>query len=257
VLFSGLCGTDVHYFEYGQVLGHEGVGEVISVGSKVPADFKGQVFGWGIQLNVLFLFNESNGQAWGMCDLCLEGQEIYCPKRQIQSLHLTERGTFASHYLVNYRFLFRIPEGMDPAYVAPLMGAGATVFSALYNYDVRPSETVAVVGLGRVGHLGVSFLNSWGYRVILLSTSIQKKNDAINLGATDFVLATGDWTPPLFDTVDTLLMVANIKPDKWDQYISILKPRGKIILVTAGTDVLGIPVSPSLPLIYLIYSTHQ
>ena len=177
-----------------------------------------------------------------MCPLCLEGQEIYCPKRQIQSLHLLNRGSFSSHYLVSYRFVFRIPAGIKPVHAAPLMGAGATVFSALYNFDVRPTDRIAIVGLGGVGHLAVQFAHAWGCGVTLLSTSTAKQDDAAKLGASQFVITKGNWTDGLQGTIDVLLMVANIKPDKWDEYISILKPRGKIILVTAGSDTLAIPV---------------
>jgi alcohol/geraniol dehydrogenase (NADP+) len=121
------------------------------------------------------------------------------------------------------------------------MGAGVTVFSALYNFDIKPSDKIAIVGLGGVGHLAVQFARKWGCRVTVLSTSESKREDAMKLGANVFCVTQGDWTKGL--SVDVLLMVANIKPDKWDEYISILKPRGKIILVTAGSDTLGIPVS--------------
>jgi alcohol/geraniol dehydrogenase (NADP+) len=121
------------------------------------------------------------------------------------------------------------------------MGAGATVFSALYNFDVRPSDRIAIVGLGGVGHLAAQFSKRWGCHVTVLSTSESKRDDALKLGANVFCVTQGDWTKGL--SVDVLLMVANIKPDKWDEYVSILQPRGKIILVTAGSDTLGIPVS--------------
>jgi D-arabinose 1-dehydrogenase-like Zn-dependent alcohol dehydrogenase len=124
------------------------------------------------------------------------------------------------------------------------MGAGATIFSALYNFDIRPMDTIAIVGLGGVGHLAVQFARAWGCQVTVLSTSAAKQEDALKLGATKFVLTKGAWTEPLKESIDGLLMVASIKPDQWDQYISILKPRGKIILVTAGSDTLGIPVQP-------------
>jgi alcohol/geraniol dehydrogenase (NADP+) len=121
------------------------------------------------------------------------------------------------------------------------MGAGATVFSALYNFDISPIDKIAVVGMGGVGHLAVQFGRKWGCHVTVLSTSEWKREDAMKLGANAFCVTQGDWTEGL--SVDVLLMVANIKPDQWDEYISILKPRGKIILVTAGSDTLGIPVS--------------
>jgi alcohol/geraniol dehydrogenase (NADP+) len=122
------------------------------------------------------------------------------------------------------------------------MGAGATVFSALYNFDVLPTDKVAIVGLGGVGHLAVQFAKAWGCKVIVLSTSASKRDDAMKLGASEFLITKDSWTESLEGSVDVLLMVANIKPDKWDEYVSILKPRAKIILVTAGSDSLGIPV---------------
>jgi len=93
-----------------------------------------------------------------MCSLCLEGQEIYCPKHKIQSLDLHDRGSFSTHYLVDCRFVFKIPSGsgLKPIH-AVLMGAGATFFSALYNFDVLPTDTIAIVGLGSVGHLAIRF----------------------------------------------------------------------------------------------------
>jgi alcohol/geraniol dehydrogenase (NADP+) len=125
------------------------------------------------------------------------------------------------------------------------MGAGATVFSALYNFDVRPTDKIAIVGLGGVGHLAVQFANAWGCEVTVLSTSTAKQRDAFKLGASKFTVTVGTWTESMKGTIDVLLMVASIKPDKWDAYISILKPRGKIILVSAGSDALGIPVHPA------------
>ena len=134
------------------------------------------------------------------------------------------------------------------------MGAGATVFSALYNFDVRPTDKIAIVGLGGVGHLAVQFANAWGCEVTVLSTSTAKQCDAFKLGASKFTVTTGTWTESMKGTIDVLLMVASIKPDKWDPYISILKPRGKIILVSAGSDTLGIPVCPAWNFTHVVYS---
>jgi len=122
------------------------------------------------------------------------------------------------------------------------MGAGATVFSALYNFDVHPSDKLAIVGLGGVGHLGVQFARAWGCHVTVLSTSPTKKDDAIKLGAHEFIITKDSWMDSIKGTIDVLFMVANIKPENWAAYISILKPRGKIILVTAGDGTLGVPV---------------
>jgi len=143
---------------------------------------------------------------------------------------------------------------MDLVNVPPLMGAGATMFSALYNFEARPGERVAVVGLGGVGHLGVQFARKWGCEVTVLSASDSKREDAIKLGAHEFIVAKGKWTEEV-QKVDVIMMVANIKPDKWEEYISILHPRGKIILVTAGSETLRIPYSPIIQQGYRIYGS--
>jgi alcohol/geraniol dehydrogenase (NADP+) len=133
-------------------------------------------------------------------------------------LHLLNRGSFSSHYAISYRFVFRIPPGIEPVHAAPLLGAGATVFSALYNFDIRPADRVAIVGLGGVGHLAVQFARAWGCEVTVLSTSTTKMDDAMKLGASHFVITKGNWTEPLRGTINVLLMVANSTPDKWDEY---------------------------------------
>jgi alcohol/geraniol dehydrogenase (NADP+) len=122
------------------------------------------------------------------------------------------------------------------------MGAGATVFSALHNFDVRPTDRIAIVGLGGVGHLAIQFARAWGCDVTVLSTSPGKRDDAFELGATEFIVTSKGWTDAIQGSIDVLLMVANIKPNLWDEYISILIPRAKIILITAGSDTLSIPV---------------
>jgi len=124
------------------------------------------------------------------------------------------------------------------------MGAGATVFSALYNFDVRPSDKVAIVGVGGVGHL--EFARAWGCHVTILSTSAAKTDDAMKLGAHKFVVTKDSWMDSINGTIDVLFIVANIKPENWDAYISILKPRGKIILVTTGDGMLAIPINSLL-----------
>ena len=239
---SGLCGTDLHSFEWGQVLGHEGVGTIQDIGQKVPSGLftRGETVAWGIQFSVRFMLRLM--QACGFCPLCLEGQDIYCPKREIQSVQLLNRGTFATHCLVSHRFVFRIPAGIRDIHAAPLMGAGATVFSALHNFEINPSDRIAVVGLGGVGHLAIQFARAWGCDVTVLSTAPGKRDDAFELGACEFIVTSQGWTDAIQGSIDALLMVANIKPDQWDDYISILKPRAKIILVTAGSGTLGIPV---------------
>lgn len=75
------------------------------------------------------------------------------------------------------------------------MGTGATVFSAFYDFDIRPTDKIAVVGLGGVGHLVVQFANAW--KCEFLSTSTAKRDDAFKLGASKFAVTMESWTEPL------------------------------------------------------------
>jgi D-arabinose 1-dehydrogenase-like Zn-dependent alcohol dehydrogenase len=74
--------------------------------------------------------------------------------------------------------------------------------------------------------LGVQFTRKLGCEVAVLSTSDSKREDAIKLGAHEFIVTRGKWTE-VAQKVDVLMMVANIKPDKWEECISFYTRGGK------------------------------
>lgn len=71
------------------------------------------------------------------------------------------RGGFADQVISDERFVFRIPEGLDPAAIAPLLCAGSTVYTPLKQWNAGPGMTVGVIGIGGLGHLGVKFARAW------------------------------------------------------------------------------------------------
>lgn len=76
---------------------------------------------------------------------------------------------------------------MDPAEVAPLLCAGVTVFNGMRQMHISPGETVAIQGLGGLGHLAVQYASRMGYRVVVLSSSGAKEKFAKELGAHDYI----------------------------------------------------------------------
>lgn len=68
-----------------------------------------------------------------------------------------------------------------------MMCAGLTVFNAIRHMDVAPGETVAVQGLGGLGHLAVQYAAKMGYRVVAISRDGSKEKFARELGAHDYV----------------------------------------------------------------------
>jgi D-arabinose 1-dehydrogenase-like Zn-dependent alcohol dehydrogenase len=81
----------------------------------------------------------------------------------------------------------RIPGNADPATYAPLLCAGVTVFNGIRQMKIVPGDVVAVQGLGGLGHLAIQYARKLGYRTVALSTSSNKKDFAMELGATDFI----------------------------------------------------------------------
>jgi uncharacterized zinc-type alcohol dehydrogenase-like protein len=105
------------------VPGHEIAGTVSAVGSEVT---KYQV---GDPVGVGFLVNSC-----GACESCRAGS------RQI---------------VVRESFVFQLPEGIDLNAAAPLLCAGITTYSPLHRWGASRGKSVAVVGFGGLGHMGV------------------------------------------------------------------------------------------------------
>lgn len=196
---SGLCGTDEHYKEAGIVLGHEGVGVVEQTGPNVKVLKKGDRVGWGYQHN-----------SCGYCDCCLTGREQYCEQREMYAEANTDQGSFASHAVWKESFLFRIPDELSDAEAAPLMCGGATVFEALSSYDIKSTDRVGVMGVGGLGHLAIQFAAKKGCDVVVFSGSEGKKNEALQLGAREFVAMKGKKELDIGRKLDALLVTTSV-----------------------------------------------
>src|SRR5205823_794965 len=69
----------------------------------------------------------------------------------------------------------------------PLLCAGITVFNALRNSGARAGDTVAVHGIGGLGHLGVQYARRMGFRTIAIGRGMDKADLAEKLGAHHYV----------------------------------------------------------------------
>lgn len=104
------------------VLGHEGVGVVEAVGPDAKFLRKGDRVGWGYQTN-----------SCGQCHECLDGSEIFCPKRHLYGEANTDQGSFATHAVWNEGFLHPIPENISDEDAAPLVSKLFVSFNAWCN----------------------------------------------------------------------------------------------------------------------------
>ncbi|XP_044494955.1 probable mannitol dehydrogenase isoform X1 [Mangifera indica] len=192
ILYCGIRHSDLHLIRndlgissYPIVPGHEIVGVVTQVGTKVRNFKLGDKAGVGGLIG-----------SCGSCDQCQNDLENYCPKR----MHTTtifdnggdkKYGGFSDIFVVDQHFAFSIPENLSLEGVAPLLGAGITVFSPMKFYGLdKPGMHVGVVGLGGLGHLAVKFAKAFGMKVTVISTSPSKMREAIqHLKADSFIVS--------------------------------------------------------------------
>lgn len=162
-----------------RVPGHEVAGVVDTLGTEVRAFEAGQRVGVGWY-----------GDHCGICAACRDGDFILCENPRITGL--THDGGYAEYMLASADSLAPIPDNIPFPEAAPLLCAGLTTFNALRNSGARPGDLVAVQGLGGLGHLGIQFAHSMGFHVVALSRSSEKLDEALKLGAHEFIDTTRD-----------------------------------------------------------------
>lgn len=154
-----------------------------------------------------------------------------------------DQGSFASHAVWREAFLFPLPDGLSDEAAAPLMCGGATVWSALTSYGVRPTETVGVFGVGGLGHLAIQFCAKFGCRVVVLSGSDRKRAEATRLGAHEFVATKGAKEIKVAHKLDRLLVTTSAQPD-WDLLMPIMQPGSTIHPLSVSGGSFSIPYMP-------------
>ncbi|PLX75454.1 MAG: hydroxyacid dehydrogenase, partial [Desulfuromonas sp.] len=99
-------------------------------------------------------------------------------------------GGYSESIVVDKDFVLKIPENLDLSGVAPLLCAGITTYSPIRRWGDIKGKKIGVVGLGGLGHMGVKFAKAFGAHVVVFTTSPNKKDDAIRLGADEVILST-------------------------------------------------------------------
>jgi D-arabinose 1-dehydrogenase-like Zn-dependent alcohol dehydrogenase len=232
VTASGVCGTDEHFKHADMALGHEGAGVVEDLGPAVTSLKKGDRVGWGYEHD-----------SCGHCEYCLSGREQYCPERKMYGMADTDQGSFASHGVWREAFLFKIPDALSDTDAAPLMCGGATVFNSLHASQVKPTDRVGIMGVGGLGHLAIQFASKMGCDVVVLSGSDSKKEEAMKLGANDFIATKGKKEIDVGRKIDVLLVTTSVMPD-WNVVLPTLAPTATIVPLTVSEGDFTIPQNP-------------
>lgn len=224
---TGVCHTDLHAAQGDWpvkptppfIPGHEGVGEVVSVGEGVTDIAVGDMVG-----------NAWLWSACGVCEYCRTGWETLCEQQQNGGYSVN--GSFGEYMLVDAKFAARIPKGADPVEIAPVLCAGVTVYKGLKVSEARPGQWVVISGIGGLGHIAVQYAKAMGLRVAAVDVADDKLELAKSFGAEVVVNAREE--DPVEVIQDKIggahaVLVTAVHPSAFGQAIGMARRGGTIV----------------------------
>jgi len=245
ITHAGICHSDIHTIkgEWGPwrqpevIVGHEIVGTIVRVGDNVTSLAVGDRVAVGAQVGSCLKMS---------CQACRTDNDQHCPSGVFtyNAVHPDGTPAYGGYQKVTRvpdSHVFKLPAEIPSDVGAPLMCAGATVYSPLARWDAgRTRKRVGVVGFGGLGHLAVAFAAKMGADVTVISTSTSKKDDAMSLGATRFLVSKNE--AEMNAAANSLDLIINTVSDLVDlaPLINLLGLDG--VLVQIGAPVTPLPV---------------
>jgi propanol-preferring alcohol dehydrogenase len=229
----GLCHSDLFVASLEKLplapltLGHEGVE---ALGAGVSG------FAVGDRAGITFL-----ASTCGACELCVTGRERFCG-RQL-NFGYTVNGALAGYAVVPAPFLVRVPDALPAAEAAPLCCAGWTAYGSLREAGLRPGQSVALFGMGGLGHLAIQYARHLGLRVAAVDVSESKLEMARSLGA-DLAIAAGNAGRTLqrqWGGTDAAIVLTG-SPAAIEQAFRSLKRTGTLITSGLSTNQYELPI---------------
>ncbi|KAG0647590.1 NADP-dependent alcohol dehydrogenase VII [Hyphodiscus hymeniophilus] len=243
----GVCGSDVHTLSSGweeTPYRHEIIGRAVRVGTEVENIKVGDRVGVGAQAGSCLKAD---------CSECSNGLEAYCmgigSTNTYGSIYPNDMGKsyggYSTYNRTHSHFVFKIPDGLESADAAPMLCAGATVYSPLKQNGCGPGMKVGIVGVGGLGHFAVLFAKALGAdEVVGISRKAGKKGDVLRLGADRYIATDDDkdWATSGARSLDLIISTVSSEDIPLDGYLGLLKVRGTYIQV-------GLPDGGKLPLV--------
>jgi len=245
ILFCGICHSDLHQARnewsgvmptvYPCVPGHEIVGRVTSVGNGVTKFKVGDIAAVGCLVD-----------SCGVCSECKQSLEQFCATPTL-TYNFPDKhtggvtyGGYSDSVVVDQKFCFKVPANLDLAGAAPLLCAGITTYSPMHHWGVGKGKKVGIVGLGGLGHMGVKFAHALGAETVLFTTSPNKKDDALRLGADEVVISkNADEMAKHAGSFDFILDAVSADHDI-NAYLNLLRRDGNLCLVGAPEKPLAV-----------------
>ena len=230
---AGLCHTDIHAVhgdwpvkpKMPLIPGHEGVGIVERVGPNAGDIREGD------RVALPWL-----AYACGVCEYCVSGHETLCPHQENAGYSID--GSYADYARGFGRYVTKVPKGVDPLDASPLTCAGVTTYKAVKESGARPSDLVAIFGVGGLGHMALQYAKVAGATVVAVDIADQKLEVARELGATYTFNPTKD------DVVEELQKLGGadsaistaVSPKAFEQAYRSLRRGGTLVFVGLPAD---------------------
>lgn len=233
----GICGADVSDIESPdrsaqapRVPGHEIVGRIVAMGDGISSMW--QV---GQRVGVGRLAGHCNE-----CSQCRQGLFHLCEHQAFVGSSCD--GGYAEMMLARGTGLVAIPEALNAAEAAPILCAGIATFNALKKCGAQAGDLVAILGIGGLGHMALQYARRMGFRVVAIGRGDAKAADALALGAHAYIDSGVDDPAAVLRTMGgaQALITTIAKPQAVAALIAGLAPRGRLILLGAGKDQLGV-----------------
>jgi alcohol dehydrogenase (NADP+) len=244
--FAGICHSDIHTVrgewgdvDYPIVPGHEIAGIVTEVGPEVTKFKVGDRVGVGC-------FVDSCRE----CESCRAGEEQYCTNPGMVGTYNgvgrdgnRTQGGYSGAIVVDENYVLRIPDSLPLDAAAPLLCAGITLYSPLRHWNAGPDTSVAVVGLGGLGHMGVKLAHAMGAKVTVLSQSLKKMEDGLRLGADEYYATSDSETfKKLAGSFDLIVNTVSANLNLSD-YLGLLKLDGTLVELGMPEHPMEVPAS--------------
>lgn len=160
--------------QYPKIPGHEIAGVIDALGEGVTEWSIGQRVGVGWY-----------GGHCNACEACRRGEFILCSKGKIPGISYD--GGYAEYMIAPKEALALIPEELSAIEAAPMLCAGITTFNAIRNSLARFGDTIAVLGIGGLGHLAIQFCSKMGFNTVAIARGKEKEALAKQLGARHYI----------------------------------------------------------------------
>lgn len=229
----GICGTDawmaqgdLSFKAFPLVLGHEGVGEGVTI----------RKVGDRVEMPIV-------QKACGRCNFCRGQHEksfvtaSNCANPTLTGVNVD--GAHAEYLAAAAGGTVLLPDGISYEYAAPTLCSGYTVWSALRRADTKQGGRVAVVGIGGLGHLAVRYAKAAGYHVTAVTHSPDKQDLARQLGADEVV---SDGASLKAAGGADLLMHTSSSHAAVTSAVEGLNPWGTLVMNGVGFDEMTLPL---------------